>query len=548
MIHSIQINDFRIFKDKNIKFGKYITAIAGKNGLGKSTILALVGNSCELKEKNIFGKNFRTEFNEIFKAHPDYDKSGSNKCKINFSTRDNPDEITDYRKCRIAWQGNQTRFRVIPEHIIDGKKRSSKKEFPSLYLGLSRLYPIGESSDINLSVKEIKLTESEKLDFIHNYINILSLDIQDSIKINSIDIKNNKKYGIGIDTDEYHKLSNSAGQDNIGQILLYILSFERLKSQLKEIYPGGVLLIDELDATLHPAAQIKLINYLFKKCKSLNLQLIFTTHSSVLLKHICNKTTYNKENILNDYEIVYLTKQNGPLKIMQNPDYYLIENDLFISKPGANIKRVTVYSEDEETRWFFKHLISNDLVNLSSFFNMTDIKLGCDVLFSLIKGDPKYFSNILFVFDGDVSEEKIKENNISNNIIKLPGQKPPEEVIYDFLCNLDYDDEFWDEANTFGLNIESLKEHGPDSNDYTGYTPKRLKNKEWFKTYKTTFEDSRVLEFWIKYNIKEFDDFITNLISTYNKISKRTLSNPIYLSSFSKQSIENIKKLNGLYK
>lgn len=548
MIHSIQINDFRIFKNQNIKFGKYVTAIAGKNGLGKSTILALVGNSCELKEKNIFGKNFRTEFNEIFKAHPDYDKSGSNKCIINFSTQNNPNEIVDHRVCRIAWQNKQTRFRVIPEHTVDGKKRSSKKEFPSLYLGLSRLYPIGESSDINLSVKELKLTEDEKLDFVHNYINILGLDINDSIKINSIDIKNNKKNGIGIDTDEYHNLSNSAGQDNVGQILLYILSFERLKNQLKEYYQGGVLLIDELDATLHPAAQINLINYLFKKCKNLNLQLIFTTHSSALLKYICNKIQHNKEEELNNYEIVYLTKQNGPLKILQNPDYYLIENDLFINKPGANIKKLTIYSEDKEARWFFKNLVSNDLVNLSSFFNIIDIKLGCEVLFSLIKGDPKYFANILFIFDGDITEQQIKENNISNNIVKLPGQRPPEEVIYNFLCNLDSDDEFWDEANTVGLNKESLMQHGPDSNDYAGYSIKREKNKEWFKNYKTVFENTNVINSWIKHNIEEFENFILDLVFAYNQISKRTLSNPIYLNDSFKQKIENIKKVKSVSK
>ena len=68
MIHSIEINSFRLFKDININLGKYLTVISGKNALGKTTILGLIGNSCELKiseGKPILQKQFRTEFRDI---------------------------------------------------------------------------------------------------------------------------------------------------------------------------------------------------------------------------------------------------------------------------------------------------------------------------------------------------------------------------------------------------------------------------------------------------------------------------------------------------
>ena len=87
MIHSIELIDFRDLKNVTINLGKYITAISGRNGLGKSTILALLGNACEIKTKDgktLFNTQFRTEFSEIFKASPLFDLSGSNKCKINF--------------------------------------------------------------------------------------------------------------------------------------------------------------------------------------------------------------------------------------------------------------------------------------------------------------------------------------------------------------------------------------------------------------------------------------------------------------------------------
>ncbi len=71
-----------------------------------------------------------------------------------------------------------------------------------------------------------------------------------------------KKSGIGISTDYYDYLTNSSGQDNLGQILLALLSFRKLKEEQGDSWNGGILLIDEIDATLHPAAQSKLITLL----------------------------------------------------------------------------------------------------------------------------------------------------------------------------------------------------------------------------------------------------------------------------------------------
>lgn len=41
-------------------------------------------------------------------------------------------------------------------------------------------------------------------------------------------------------TDDYGHLGNSAGQDNLGQIISAILSFNKLKSELSESYGGGI--------------------------------------------------------------------------------------------------------------------------------------------------------------------------------------------------------------------------------------------------------------------------------------------------------------------
>lgn len=64
------------------------------------------------------------------------------------------------------------------------------------------------------------------------------------------------------------------------------------------------MLIDELDASLHPAAQIKLMDLLLTESRTLDLHIVFTTHSLSILNHFYNNKSYLKSN---DSEVIYLT-------------------------------------------------------------------------------------------------------------------------------------------------------------------------------------------------------------------------------------------------
>ena len=110
MIKNIEIFNFRLFKDLKFNMGKKITVVAGKNGVGKSNLLGMLGNSVELKKyKPIIHKRYRTEFSDIFKGSVDYDPSGSKKFKVNF-TDEHFITATDYREFRVAWQDKNSRY------------------------------------------------------------------------------------------------------------------------------------------------------------------------------------------------------------------------------------------------------------------------------------------------------------------------------------------------------------------------------------------------------------------------------------------------------
>lgn len=256
-ITSLTINDFRCFKDSKFAIGQNITIFSGTNAVGKSTILGLLGNSCELKSNKgrpILQSAFRCEWSDLFKMSPTFDTSKSNIASISYDSE--PD-----LKYRITWQENNTRGRLIPSTITaDGKLSNAKLSHPSLYLGLSRLFPLGEaliSSDKNpITINNIPDS------FLTNYQKILSIN-ENIQSVNRVYLDGNNKSPIGINTDKYDYLTNSAGQDNLAQILLAVESFRKLQIDFPDDYNGGLLLIDELDAALHPSAQNKLFICIF---------------------------------------------------------------------------------------------------------------------------------------------------------------------------------------------------------------------------------------------------------------------------------------------
>ncbi|MGS0763151.1 AAA family ATPase [Syntrophomonas curvata] len=555
MYKSIQIDDFRLFKNQKMLLGKYLTILSGRNSTGKSTILGMIANSGELKKKDgvtYLSKAFRADFSELFKGSKTFDAIGANRFLITLC--DDDGKQTDYRSFRTAWQQKdkdrksrassgdasvsdnsvsnyvsdikRERFRIIPFKKEDNRRTEAKFNYPIIYLGLSRLFPLGESSDDLITTNEITFkNEEHKQWFINNYKSILSMQ-SDVLDITNYSIgETDKKNGIGISTDHYDYLTNSSGQDNLGQILLALLSFRKLKEERGEAWDGGVLLVDEIDSTLHPAAQNRLIKLFIREARANKLQIILTTHSISLLRDICGRTAYNshEEDVNNDIELYYLTSANRRLEIKRNIAFTEIESDLLVSSVVQNSNKIKVYSEDAEARWFLKYLIPDYLC----YVDLLESSIGCDSLISMYNADISYFGNTLIVFDGDVSEEQLKKipdairKNLGN-IIKLPGGKPPEQVIYEYLLNLDSDHAFWSSpASRVGFTWDYFKERGPLSDDYKGEKD-RDKYKAWFNNHRQYFESTKLMDFWMQDNKEVIDAFKLDFLQAYNRIAKRT--------------------------
>lgn len=528
MLKRIHINDFRIFKDKEIILGKQLTVLAGGNATGKSTVLGMLGNSCELKQniaKTYLNKSFRAEFSEIFKGSMLHDLSGSNKYEIFLSDANGVE--TDSRKFRVAWQTLKTksykRFRLIPNGIVNGRKSNEKFKIPVYYLGLSRLYPVGEANIEGMKTRTVVFkTEEDKNWYISSYKRILSLKDEISDISGSTLSETSKKTGIGVNTEKYDYLTNSAGQDNIGQILLAMLSFTKAREKMSENWVGGLFLIDEIDAALHPSAQNKLIDSLISFSRETGVQVVFTTHSLSLLEYVVTKTSHNNNDKNNNIELNYFSTANIHLDIDRNIDFQCIKNDLLV-QASITKPKIKIYSEDAEARWFLKHLLPQCILER---IQLIDHTIGCEELIHLMNADSDYFANNIIVFDGDVDESKKNKIKLKQlgNYINLPGNNQnPEEVFYDYLRSLNEEHPYWSATitRTLGFTITYFEEHNPsDEHEYSG--EKRIRYKKWFNDHLEGFESTDLFEYWKADNRDKTKEFVSNFVSVFNKIAKRT--------------------------
>lgn len=528
MYKSINIKDFRQFQNIELLLGKRVTVLAGRNSTGKSTVLGLLANSGELKKKDgatLLGGQFRAEFGEILHGSRKYDVSGSDRIQID--VMDSEGNVIDYRKFRTAWQkeANEYRFRVIPLRLFDdGRKTEAKMSIPVIYLGLSRLFPIGEADEKRIRAKSVKFeSDDQKAWFIEKYKHVLSMHETITNVDNYLIGETSKKRGVGIETTHYDYLTNSAGQDNLGQILLSILSFKKIKKAVRE-WRGGLLLIDEIDATLHPAAQKRLFDLLSKEARNIGIQVVVTTHSTDLLRHVCVKTRHNTEECNNEIELYYFTDANRIFEIKRNPEYSSIEHDLLVTSILQNTNKVKLYSEDAENRRIICSLVPEYI----PYVEILDVHVGCTELMSLIKGDSSYFGNAIIVFDGDVTDDDLNAipeqlRKRLNNIIRLPGEKRPEEVIYDYILSLDPDHPYWDMASRLGLNWLYFMENGPLSERYNSEKD-REKFKKWFIDHESVFETTKLFDFWKNDNAECVEKFRRSFVNAYNAVAERVFA------------------------
>lgn len=505
IIAYLNISKFRSVPRVKLPIGTKLTVIAGRNATCKSTILAMLGQPFGLRnESDIFGNPFRTEFSEIFKLSQQFDIPGEHEYTVGLL---NSIEPYGFEAPVKSYQRSRAKSHI---RFVVGKKRVKgygNIEIPVSYLGLKRLFPIGETE--NLTINPSQLIDNEISWFTKWYRKIMA-----SNQIRSIESLNSKreKQTLAITENSYDSTAISAGQDNLGRILGAIISFQRLRKKLGTKYKGGILLIDEIDAAMHSASQNRLVDLFYNVADNMKLQIIVTTHS----RDFINAATTHAKTTTQGTVLLYFSRIQGKLCLTVNPSPEFMTNDLKLllaPRPRkAIIPKISLYSEDKEARLFLRSIVPKDVYARLSVVNKS---FGKGDLKSLAQLSDRIeeLQNAVFVLDGDCEVHQ----GYHHCIVTLPGAgKSPENLFFDFLDSLDDENIFWQNPN--GYTKDHFNDRIPTSRD-------RASMKEWFNKSLTDGcwgkAGQLLFYYWLQENQQIVEEFNARLVEAVNYVAQK---------------------------
>jgi len=510
----MHVEKFRNMEDLKFSLGAKLTFIAGGNGTYKTSLLGLIGNTFIYSDKTtrraiaktIMGDEFRAWLRDIH-HFTEHDNVEEMKHVLHLTNKFGNRElfVKGYYRREGGKPLDPDKFRFVV-----GKTRGAGEGhyvLPVIYLGLKRLVPIGEHNAKNVDISNVDFTGVEKTLYeeIYNYIQnrvLFKIGTNQNFVLEKV-VTNNKEM-LGGRNSTHDSRGFSAGQDNISQIATAITSFAKLKAEQGASYKGGILLIDEVESTLHPSALRRLLEVLYKYAGDYQLQIITTTHSLDVLKFGIESKYKNVS------KIVYLTKRRGEFECLSDCSFTEIKEDMTARLENKKQIKIPVYCEDDEAKSFLNNVLESDIKN--------DIKIipfdnDCGNYGFLKKVSSTVVarnSNAIFVLDGDqpLSSE-------TDNIMVLPGGESPEAVIYHFLSRKEPGDTFFNEPN-------------PHQEIYLGdfsFEPAdRGARKAFFNNLKETLSvqtPRKIINAWKRENAEELSQFNERL---RKKISKLQLN------------------------
>lgn len=289
-ISSIYFKELKGLKDLEISFSdKSVTAILGKNGCGKSTILhalaCLYNPITDIGEKNYFTRFFK---------------------RVNGFSWNNSSMVATFN---INGHTSQQEYSKGADRWKPRTDRRPNRDV--VYIGIDTCVPDIEKIAPNLT--NLIMVDDQAVEQAQRIISSASL----IMNINYSEyVKNHrgKKIFSKVTTNNgngYSSLSMGAGEQKLFQILEILYAMP----------PYSLLLIDELDLTLHTSALVKLIAEMVRVADNKHMQIVFTTHreevttlETINIRHIWNAPDGSKSFILNHTTPECLERLTGSLK------------------------------------------------------------------------------------------------------------------------------------------------------------------------------------------------------------------------------------------
>ncbi|MBZ5507641.1 MAG: ATP-binding protein [Acidobacteriia bacterium] len=378
----ISIHNLRGWTGQTFKLDYPIMAVVGENGAGKSTILqcaAAVYNSTAPKFF-LKGRGYASDY------FPKTAWDHLSDVQIKYSAIHGDKRVTDtIRRPTTRWRGNRERV-----------------ERPVVYIDLSRILPVsarvGYSKIAKTQHTEIKAVAFEQ-SRLARFSQIMGRSYE-SAKMASADIDPERPVPVmGYGGARYSGFHGGAGETTILELIQ------------TDVPPGSLVLIDELETSLHPRVQRRVIRDLAEKARENDLQIILTTHSPFILTELPETARAQIMLTKAGRQIVYGVSPEFAMSKMDDVPQY--ECEIYVEDRRAQALVIEV---------LFHHAKSETVSKCRTLpYGAGSVGKALGIM---VSQDRFPRPTVVFI-DGDQGE--------AIGCITLPGQDAPERVVFEQL-------------------------------------------------------------------------------------------------------------------
>ncbi|MHB8331350.1 MAG: AAA family ATPase, partial [Candidatus Dormibacteria bacterium] len=375
----VEIDHVRGWEGQRFTVSFPIMAVIGENGSGKSTVLQAAAS--------VYGADPpKTKFRFASDFFPDTPWDEVRGADIRYSCREGEKQYElSVRKPTGRWRGN-------PE------RRMRNVE----YIDLSRVQPVparvGYTRLANRTLREVsaspfEATRLERLSAIMGRTYDLA-----RMAITNGDPNRNVPV-ISQQGRSYSGFHQGAGETTITELLQ------------RDLPKYSLVLIDEIESSLHPRAQRRLIRDLATKCRENELQVILTTHSPYVLEELpLEARAYILLGPADRREIVYGVSPDFAMSKMDDLPHF--EIDLYVEDDRAARMLVEILAKSDP-----------DLALRSQTISYGAASVG-QVLGQMVAGN-RFPRRTCVFLDGD--------RGPAPGCLLLPGEDAPERVVFEAL-------------------------------------------------------------------------------------------------------------------
>jgi predicted ATPase len=385
----VEIENIRGWHGQRIRFPFPIVAISGENGSGKSTIIQACAAVYQKQQSKGSVKQKGTKYASDFFPDTFWDEITNASVRFGFT------------------EGKTTKDGSIRKHTERWKGNVERPIRPVQFLDLSRIVPISgrvgyakiaKSPHIEASAETFDENRLGRLSNIlgHKYI-------QAKMARANTDLE--RPIPVLQRTNSYSGYHQGQGETTIAELIQ------------ADLPKYGLILIDEIESSLHPRAQRRLVRDLASVCRERELQIILTTHSPYVLEELPREAR------------LQIFEQDGTRQVMigVSPEFALSRMD------DVHHPECELYVEDEAAKILVMETLSQKDRDLGSRVLVTTFgaasvgyQLGQMVA-------SKRFSRATGVFlDGDCAP--------GEGCCILPGEDSPERVVFADLAETNWGD------------------------------------------------------------------------------------------------------------